>query len=111
MEESFRKELATLRTDSVYRRIISALLQAYETSPNWTFWFRLTGSIFDNTMSTLDIPDFDFLALCDFRDMKKRFRLQVEPDECIPEYFRIRKLSDCNEDKAIEHIRSQLKVC
>ena len=110
MESDLRAEFSTIRTDSVYRKLFSSLMQAYAKADVWQFWFNLAGSLFDDTMSTLDVPDIDLLAVCDLTDMTEKFGLEVRADPRLKEYFRIKKTDECCEEKLLPHLRGQLHV-
>ena len=111
LKEELRSELSNCRSDSMFRRAMRALLSSPEFQPTVNFWFSLTGSLIDNSLSTLEIPDIDMLAVCKLRNMEKEFGLQIEPNPHSPNYVRIKMKDDWkNKRKTLNHIHNELYV-
>ena len=87
MEATLNEVLTDYRTESAIRRLIANLLSSKHFVTTTNSHFRITGSLFDNTASTLDIPDMDLLAMCSLK-AEKGFKLK--PNKKAPGYYRIK---------------------
>ena len=89
------EELKNYRTNTLVRLLLSTLLShddfVNESQVPGRVNFTITGSVLDNTASTLTFPDFDLLvqySLCD------ETGFNLEANEKAPGYFRIKLLGE-----------------